>query len=130
MSKRLYHLTNLTNIVALSSVVNMLVTVMHLPTANTADGFTRGEATDWYMNRFYLDNKLLDVDALKAVIDNFAPNSTTGWMVANFHCTFSNWADDAKVETMVNNLRTMIQYAISKGIIFVSSEVGAMEYLY
>lgn len=92
--------------------------------------YKRGEADRWYIDRFYLDNKLLDVDALKAVIDNFAPNSTTGWMVANFHCTFSNWADDAKVETMVNNLRTMIQYAISKGIIFVSSEVGAREYLY
>ena len=96
---------------------------------NSGRIYKKGEVDRWYIDRYYLDNKLLDVDALKSVIDQF-DNKNTGWMVANFHCTFGAWADDAKVETMVSNLKTMIEYAISKGIIFVSSEVGVKAYLY
>ena len=91
--------------------------------------YKKGEADRWYIDRYYLDNKLMDVNTLKDVIDEFPENSVTGWMVMNFHCTFANWADDKKVPIMVNNLKTMIQYAIDKGIIFVSAEVGARAYL-
>lgn len=89
--------------------------------------YKRGEFDPYYLTRYDLDYSLLDESRLIGIVERM-DNRTTGWMLLKMHTSFIDWNEPAKAETMVNNLRTMIQYAISHGSKFVTAEAGYNAY--
>lgn len=99
-------------------------------TGGTQHIHMRGSIQPYWIDRFSMDDKLLDLNTMKSMVDTYWGTKTTGWMVCKMHTSFNDWKDAEKRDIMLANLREWILYVQSKGITFVTLEVGANEYIF